>query len=541
MLPNSRGYLHPFLNGRSYLYGVGELPRTLTELAMCKLSARIRSTDERWLNIANDNSFREYWTNDAISSTHTISTSSGRVNVSLSTKQVEYVLDELQSYASLRDLDNSCEVSCFDRIWQTSEPLPLELTNSLIEQAAALTAKPDMDLVDPYAYSIVYGRTPRLTSDNILQETSIPKAWYYAFSTRFSCLPTSFRIAAEVEPCRATALGYINGIPPHMPSMSANIESVLSRAVPLLEHVLTDLHRDNPLRHRISGSCKYLECDEPTEPERSDDEEGWTKYHKELQDRSRSRPIVQPDVPEAGYTGGLEYRRDRVSLRGRIVNIIVRMTEVRLRPDRPYQGPSPWHAEGMVNEHIVACAFTCIAAHNAKPMSIDYRMAVQAPLVHLPGDLEATMRIWGLRDGAPSHQYLGSSKLTPGRIVSYPNIYQTQLSSTALIDPRQEGSVTLLGLYLIDPDFPNIMNDDDILTTTSVPPQDRKWIHKALEDSLDIRIPMEVIDNIVDHMDWLMSEVEYEQCAMRMRREREAFWQTNDQLWFSVPFSVWKD
>ena len=30
MLDNTRGYPHPFLNGRTYLHGVGELPRTVS-------------------------------------------------------------------------------------------------------------------------------------------------------------------------------------------------------------------------------------------------------------------------------------------------------------------------------------------------------------------------------------------------------------------------------------------------------------------------------------------------------------------------------
>ncbi len=168
-------------------------------------------------------------------------------------------------------------------------------------------------------------------------------------------------------------------------------------------------------------------------------------------------------------------------------------------------------------------------------------MPVQTPLNSIPGDAEATRRTWGLREGAPSHQYLGRSPLTPGHIVSYPNIYQTQFSSTSLIDPYEEGSITLLGLYLMDPDFPNVTNEGDVHTTSSVPPQDIKWIHQALEDYLPVKIPMEIIDGIVDHVDWLMSEEEYKLCAVKMRREREAFWQTHDQLYFSLPFSAWNN
>ncbi|KAI0094474.1 hypothetical protein BDY19DRAFT_879129 [Irpex rosettiformis] len=546
MLDNTHGYLHPFLNGRTYLYGVGELPRTLTELAMCHLSARIRSTD-RWWSKIDCRGFRAYWAHEGATTLHSIFTSSGKVKVNLTPKQVEYVLDELASYASLRDCEGNCEVACFDRIWQTSQSLPSTLLASLEMQATALASplrtyyETSVDTVDPCSYPLVYGRTPALTKENVLKATSQPESWYYAFSTRFSYLPTAFSISGPTMPCRATAKGYINGVPPHIPSMSENIEAIVSNAIPLFESVLTDLHHDNPLRHRITGGCRYDERGPLGKPVISDGKQGLVKNGKAIEERSTNKPLlILPDIVAEGYQRGLDAAKHRVSLRGRTVNVVVRMTEIYLRPDRPYQGASAWRAEGMLNEHIVACAYICIAANNARPLSIDYRMPVQTPLNSIPGDTEATQQTWGLRQGAPSHQYLGRSTLTPGRIVSFPNIYQTQFSSTSLIDPYKEGSMTVLGLYLMDPDFPNVMDDGEVLTTSSVPPQDIKWLHRALEDYLPIKIPMEIIDNIVDQVDWLMSEEEYKQCAVKMRRERKAFWQTHDQLWFSIPFSAFE-
>lgn len=188
-----------------------------------------------------------------------------------------------------------------------------------------------MDVVDPYAYPLVYGKTPALTKENILKETPQPKSWYYAFSTRFSYLPTTFSIAESTEPCRATAQGYINGVPPHMPSMSQNIETIVAKAVPLFEHVLTDLHRDNPSHQRITGGCKYdEETDAPQEPEPSADDESWASYDKAAQEWAAARVLIQPDVPEEGYSKSFGERKTRVSLRGRKVNVVVRMTEIRL-------------------------------------------------------------------------------------------------------------------------------------------------------------------------------------------------------------------
>lgn len=86
----NRGYLHPFWNGGSgrYLYGVGELPRTLTELAMCQLSATIRRTDGWWTKL-NDPGWRCHWKSAARNASFSVRTSTGNTGTFLSQKQAE--------------------------------------------------------------------------------------------------------------------------------------------------------------------------------------------------------------------------------------------------------------------------------------------------------------------------------------------------------------------------------------------------------------------------------------------------------------------
>ena len=109
-----------------------------------------------------------------------------------------------------------------------------------------------------------------------------------------------------------------------------SIESIIASSIPLFENVLTDLHRTNPLRQRIRGSCKYTEWDEPESPEYSDDENGWARYERELRQWTLYRPLVIPDIPKNGYVGGIERRNYVVSLRGRTVNIVVKITDMHL-------------------------------------------------------------------------------------------------------------------------------------------------------------------------------------------------------------------
>ena len=135
------------------------------------------------------------------------------------------------------------------------------------------------------------------------------------------------------------------------------MEMLLESFVPLFEHTLTDLHRNNPLVPRISGCCRYTEWDEPDPPDFSDDEEGWTNYESEMRQWTLNRPITLPDVPGQGYSGGLEKRRHIVSLRNRSIQVIVNVSNINLIPGGPQFPGSPWHVEGMRAERIVACGF----------------------------------------------------------------------------------------------------------------------------------------------------------------------------------------
>ena len=189
------------------------------------------------------------------------------------------------------------------------------------------------DIADPFSFPVRYTHTFVRSPDKELQPAPlpvVPQADGYTFSTQFACLPTAFSISPLDEPLTAHALSYINNIHPSHGSLYNHIETVLARSVPLFEHVLTDLHRDNPLYQRIKGSCKYTEWDEPEEPEHSDDEEGWATYEREMRIWALQRPISVPDIPEAGYQGGLEERRTTISLRGKTVHALLRITDINL-------------------------------------------------------------------------------------------------------------------------------------------------------------------------------------------------------------------
>lgn len=230
-------------------------------------------------------------------------------------------------------------MSCFERIWESSSLLPSEFLNSLNSNVQLLRDEQiprdsiSHAVVDPFLYPLVYSHS--LVKDtegklNILKPSPTPQDSYTA-SNKFACIPSVFTISTNhTDKPTASCISYINNIRPSYTALYSQIEKIVSLSVPLLEHVLTDLHRNNPLPQRIPGSCKYTEWNEPEEPEHSDDDEGWLNYEREIRRWALMRPLKLPDIAESGYPGGLEQRKHIVSLRGCKIKLIVEVTDIRL-------------------------------------------------------------------------------------------------------------------------------------------------------------------------------------------------------------------
>ena len=171
-----------------------------------------------------------------------------------------------------------------------------------------------------------------------------------------------------------------------------------------------------------------------------------------------------------------------------------------------------------------------------KSLSVDFRMPVCSPKSFMPGDEGATTRTWGLRDGAACTQRLGGKTLREGFSIAFPNIYQHRIGPSCLVDATKPGFATILGLYLVDPDI----DDITVPSALTVPPQQKSWMQDAVESSLDIRIPNEVVEKIVEQVEGVMTDEEARAYAREMRREREIFWNRHNQYWCCLPFDLWR-
>lgn len=159
-------------------------------------------------------------------------------------------------------------------------------------------------------------------------------------------------------------------------------------------------------------------------------------------------------------------------------------------------------------------------------------MAVTSPSDFRPFDVGATLRTWGLRSGDPCNQFLGSVSIRSGLAIAFPNIYQHRFTACRLQPGQREGRLSTIAFFLIDPDSPRVVS------TADVPPQQRAWIFRVLESSLDERFPTEVIEKIVSEVDDLMTDEEANVFVEEMQRERADFTKYHDARYFSLPFDI---
>ncbi len=178
-------------------------------------------------------------------------------------------------------------------------------------------------------------------------------------------------------------------------------------------------------------------------------------------------------------------------------------------------------------------AFFSEMQENISTAFIQFRMAVTYPRGFSAGDVGATLRTWGLRDGDACHQYIGEAPLRTGLSLVFPNIYQQRRASFELIDKAREGRLTLLMFHLIDPDI------RPIVSTSLVAPQQKDWIQRALENALYPRLPKELIREIFSFVEGLMDIEEAEDYRRAFLSFHSSFRRANNGDYFCIPFDVW--
>ena len=278
----------------------------------------------------------------------------------------------LQNYRTPKLTYIRFQVGPAERIWKSDGLIPTPLREKLLTAVVPLEAVPDserdwhpgsdgfvLNLVHPALYPIVYGRTMGKLhgSDTatILGPPRLKGADPRFVSKRFQFLPSDFSVDNDGKVTLASP--YINNIhPTRHKELYLVIPEILQRALPMFERVLSDLLRPLlPMRVAMpsghgfrsggavgciwdNGGFHHTRC----EYEYQVDSNTWYAKYK----------LRTPDVWKK-YSGDLEVMNNRISLKGRTLQVIVRLANIVLTPERPEYPGGKWHVEGLSHSRSV--------------------------------------------------------------------------------------------------------------------------------------------------------------------------------------------
>ena len=357
-----------------------------------------------------------------------------------------------------------------------------------------------------------------LTKAEYLQRLDLSPRVDCAISEKHQWLPTDF----EVSPTgRIRPLGYINNLHPiHHKEAYATLSSILGRFVPLFERVISDaLSPRRPYAVETAGDERYMGISMPNSDVDKHEWDEWEHEHPWAVVPDIS-PFQPPDVRS----------RVELSLRGRTLQVIVKLANIVLTPRSPSYDGVGWHVEGMANEHIVATGLYYYKCDNISESRLSFRATVgtedpyEMEEINDQLDNNGCLTALGFREDTPVHQELGHIVVEEGKCVAFPNIYQHCVQPFELADRSKPGYCKILCFFLVDP-------LKRIISTSDVPPQQESWWRSDTWSQIAFAavpllrtVPSELYDEIISHAcEGTMSRAEAERWREAFMEERSDF------------------
>ncbi|KDQ59172.1 hypothetical protein JAAARDRAFT_33900 [Jaapia argillacea MUCL 33604] len=440
--------------------------------------------------------------------------------------ELDYVFDNLRWLAEQRDANTGIEATGIDRVYQSLELIPSNLKVALISGASALESVPEaekdwhpgtnnqvLDLVHPSLFCFRFGKSLVKKDDGMLyvpteqeymeQRPDIKPGWgrFLPVSTQHQWLPTDFDVSLTGV---VTSLGYINNLHPdlHKP-LATTITSILQCFIPLWDRVLSATLSPERLVIRPDpyGWYSHLSGQEPDYDDYKNsngihDHQAYRlAYDKYMHEEKW--PLI-PDPPPFApppVEGEVQF-----TLKGRKIQVIIKMANILLTPENPkYEGGS-WHVEGMENERIVSTGLYYYHSSNISESKLGFRNAVGdgdmgMDIPYEQSDNQGYLAAYGI-DGNRGflNQELGTVVTKEDKCLAFPNIYQHRVAPFELVDPTKPGVRKILCFFLVDPTI-------TILSTSKVPPQQHEWYFREIGKAPSLTgLPLELFDMITDKL-----------------------------------------
>ncbi|OAJ43364.1 hypothetical protein BDEG_26731 [Batrachochytrium dendrobatidis JEL423] len=295
-----------------------------------------------------------------------------------------------------------------------------------------------------------------LLSTRLVSDTPIIEGDSEFISCKLQCLPSEFRVEQDGS---VTINSYINNLNPiwHR-DMYKCIAKIFKCFVPMFESLfrtMDPMFKYIDLRNGIQGYESSSQSD-----------------HDDMESDTRViRPVYVPTLPEH-FEPKYESAKP-VSLRGRNLQVIVKLTNIQLTPSKPKYKKKNWHNEGPINESIVAIGLYYYDVENITTPKLDFREAVS--WCHYQGASDMYWKdVYGIDQESRRNQYIGSLELPNGRCVVYPNRYQHKEQSFELADPTQSGHCKILTFFVVN-------SVCRIVSTAHVAPQQPQWYNSSFD------------------------------------------------------------
>ncbi|QGI69858.1 hypothetical protein CEK26_002190 [Fusarium fujikuroi] len=177
------------------------------------------------------------------------------------------------------------------------------------------------------------------------------------------------------------------------------------------------------------------------------------------------------------------------------IQVVLKMANIHLTPEKPRYDGGSWHVEGQLNEHICATALFYYDSDNITESRLSFRTHADRDnlrdrLSYSQGDHHGIEAIFAIKAKGDKMQDLGSVMTPEGRALFFPNVYQHRVESFELADKTRPGYRKIVALFLVDPVIP-------IISTGNVPPQQKHWWKDELRESEPLNyLPSEIMDMI---------------------------------------------
>ncbi|KAK2801192.1 hypothetical protein FQN51_005507 [Onygenales sp. PD_10] len=493
-------------------YGYSMLPFiTLREITMLQIMNGVTDKD-KWEKKVFSDHIVDRWREEAKSSSH------------VSEAMMEWIIEELRYKAGIFKSTGlvvvyNGDVVKSDVAVSQSTKSSLQAAVQLLEESMSSRRTKDfhpgsdekvVDLVHPSMFPLVYGRS-RVVSDETIwiddclskmgegQPIPVPPlpklpplseipsgmvqtytpSWRWPtrtiakpYSNKFQWLPCDVSLASGVK-----ITSYINNLHPqkHRDIYDA-VEDIIAAAIPLWSTTLARL--DNRYKHAFNY---------------------WRISHS-VPDTPFSRDPVLPEPglfrpPTKHYTfdhSPLNMWSDHENLQ-----VIVKLANIELTPEKPTYNGGTWHVEGQMNEHICATALYYYSNTNITPSTLSFRQGTFIDFPHLgPGHEHSWLQgVYGCSQYGPQVQPVGSVLCKEGRLLTFPNILQHKVEPFALADRSKPGHRKILALFLVDPTV-------RVLSTANVPPQQVEWWREEIlaRGVLGGRLPVELQEMVLDEV-----------------------------------------